>query len=50
MLLCFAGSQTLPSGRGKKGRGRVTADCLRHPVPMAGVETIWELHTPVINS
>ena len=28
-----------------------TADCLRHPIQMAGVETIWELHTlPVINS
>ena len=26
-------------------------DCLRHPFQMAGVETIWELHTfPVINS
>ena len=22
-----------------------TADCLRHPIQMAGVETIWELHT-----
>ena len=22
-----------------------TADCLRHPIRMAGVETIWELHT-----
>ena len=21
------------------------ADCLRHPIQMAGVETIWELHT-----
>ena len=28
-----------------------TADCLRHPIQMAGVESIWELHTlPVINS
>ena len=28
-----------------------TADCLRHPIQMVGVETIWELHTlPVINS
>ena len=28
-----------------------TADCLGHPIQMAGVETIWELHTlPVINS
>ena len=28
-----------------------TADCLHHPIQMAGVETIWELHTlPVINS
>jgi len=28
-----------------------TADCLDHPIQMAGVETIWELHTPpVINS
>ena len=28
-----------------------TADCLRHPIQMAGVETIWELHTlTVINS
>ena len=27
-----------------------TADCLRHPIQMAGVETIWELHTlSVIN-
>ena len=22
-----------------------TADCLHHPIQMAGVETIWELHT-----
>jgi len=22
-----------------------TADCLRHPIQMAGTETIWELHT-----
>ena len=22
-----------------------TADCLRHAIQMAGVETIWELHT-----
>ena len=22
-----------------------TADCLRHPIQMAGAETIWELHT-----
>ena len=22
-----------------------TPDCLRHPIQMAGVETIWELHT-----
>ena len=22
-----------------------TADCLRHPIQMAGVETIWELYT-----
>ena len=29
----------------------LTADCLRHPIQMAGAETIWELHTlPVINS
>ena len=28
-----------------------TADCLLHPIQMAGVETTWELHTlPVINS
>ena len=28
-----------------------TADCLRHPTQMAGIETIWELHTlTVINS
>ena len=28
-----------------------TADCLRHPIQMAGIETIWELHTlSVINS
>ena len=28
-----------------------TADCLRHPIQMAGVETIWELHTlPVMYS
>ena len=28
-----------------------TADCLRHPIQMAGVETIWELHTlPVITN
>ena len=28
-----------------------TADCLRHPIQMAGVETIWELHSlPVIYS
>ena len=28
-----------------------TADYLRHPIQMAGIETIWELHTlPVINS
>ena len=28
-----------------------TADCLHHPIPMAGVETIQELHTlTVINS
>ena len=28
-----------------------TADCLRHPIHMAGVETMRELHTlPVINS
>ena len=27
-----------------------TADCLCHPIQMAGVETIWELYTlPVIN-
>ena len=27
------------------------SDCLRHPIRMAGTETIWELHTlPVINS
>ena len=25
--------------------GIFTADCLRHPIQMAGVETIWELHT-----
>ena len=22
-----------------------TADCLRHPIQMAGIETIWEFHT-----
>jgi len=22
-----------------------TADCLRHPIQMPGVETIWEFHT-----
>ena len=22
-----------------------TADCLRHPIQMAGTETTWELHT-----
>ena len=28
-----------------------TADCLRHPIQMAGVETMWELHTlTVMNS
>jgi len=28
-----------------------TADCLCHPIQMAGVETIWELHTlPVIGA
>jgi len=28
-----------------------TADCLHHPIQMAGVETTWELHTlSVINS
>ena len=28
-----------------------TADCLHHPIQMAGIETIWELHTlSVINS
>ena len=28
-----------------------TADCLRHPIQMVGIETIWELHTlSVINS
>ena len=28
-----------------------TADCLRHPIQMVGIETIWELHKlPVINS
>ena len=25
-----------------------TADCLRHPIQMAGVETIWELHTLIV--
>ena len=25
--------------------GIFTADCLCHPIQMAGVETIWELHT-----
>ena len=24
---------------------KFTADYLRHPIEMAGVETIWELHT-----
>ena len=28
-----------------------TADCLRYPIQMVGIETIWELHTlTVINS
>ena len=27
-----------------------TADCLRHPILMAGIETIWELHTPIVLS
>ena len=28
-----------------------TADCLRRPIQMAGIETIWELHTlTVMNS
>ena len=25
-----------------------TADCLRHPIQMAGVETVWELHTLIV--
>ena len=25
-----------------------TADCLRHPIQMAGIETIWELHTLIV--
>ena len=25
-----------------------TADCLLHPIQMAGVETIWELHTLIV--
>ena len=28
-----------------------TADCLRHPIQMTGIETVWELHTlTVMNS
>ena len=25
-----------------------TADCLRHPIQMAGVETVWKLHTLIV--
>ena len=25
-----------------------TADCLHHPIQMAGIETIWELHTLIV--
>ena len=24
------------------------ADCLRHPIEMAGIETVWELHTLIV--
>ena len=27
-----------------------TADCVCHPIQMAGVETIWELHTLTVKT